>query len=318
MTVKVLVFGDIGIDDTIALIYGYFKEEVDIVGVVADYGNVSKDRAVKNVQYVSNLLDITKKEVKIIGGANIPLNGEKPAFFPEIHGEYGLGPIIPPENMHDGVFENFFEIINIIKQYQDELIVVNIGRLTSLATMFILYRKLMKKVKSFYIMGGAFWVPGNITAVSEANFYEDPIAAKTVLMYAHNVTIIPLNVTEQAIVTPQMVDYIDYIGKTKIIKPMLDYYYNFYKKRNPNVQGSPVHDALTLIATIHEEMFIFKKLPVHIVQKSEGISKGQSIADIRPYLNPKNEKGKEHRIAFKLDYPKFYKEFMSVMTGESF
>ncbi|GGB35945.1 nucleoside hydrolase [Virgibacillus dakarensis] len=317
MSVKVLLFGDVGIDDTIALIYGYFKDEVDIVGVVADYGNIPRNRAIRNVRYLSNLFGISEKEVAIIGGAEIPLTGETPEFFPEIHGEYGLGPIIPPK-IPDGVIENFFEIINIIKSYQDELIIVNIGRLTSLATMFILYRELMNKVKSYYIMGGAFWVPGNITAVSEANFYADPVAANLVLSHAHNVTIIPLNVTEQAIVTPKMADYIDYVGKAKIIKPMLDYYYNFYKKRNPKAQGSPIHDALALMATIHEDMFGFRNLPVHIVQKDEGVAKGQSIADIRPYVNLKKDKGREHRIAFTLDYPKFYKEFMSVMTGEAF
>lgn len=215
------------------------------------------------------------------------------------------------------MIENFFNVIDIIEKYQDELVVVNIGRLTSLATMFILYRDLMKKIKSYYIMGGVFWVPGNITAVSEANFYEDPIAANLVLSHALNVTIIPLNVTVHAIVTTQMVNYIAYVGKAKIVKPLLDFYYNFYKKRNPSVLGSPVHDALTLMATIHQDMFGFQKLPVYIVQGNE-IDKGQSIADIRPYLHPNNEKGQEHRIAFTLDYPKFYKEFMSVMTGQDF
>ncbi|MEN1967268.1 nucleoside hydrolase [Lentibacillus sp. N15] len=317
MSVKVLLFGDVGIDDTMALIYAYFKEEVELVGVVADYGNVPRKRAVLNVRYLSRLFGISEKKVKIIGGAEKPFSGETPAYSPEIHGKYGLGPIVPPD-LPDGVIENFFEIVNIIKQHQEELVVVNIGRLTSLATMFILYRELMRTIKSFYIMGGAFWVPGNITAVAEANFYADPIAAKTVLTHAHNVTIIPMNVTEKAIVTPEMVDYIAYIGKAKIVKPLLDYYYNFYKKRNPHVQGSPVHDALTLMATINEEMFGFRNLPVQIVQDQKGAARGQSIADIRPYLNPENGGGKEHRIAFTLDYPKFYREFMSIMTGEAF
>ncbi|MEW9675931.1 nucleoside hydrolase [Lentibacillus sp. L22] len=317
MAVKVLLFGDIGIDDTVALMYGYFKDEIDIVGVVADYGNIPRKRAVRSVRYLSRLLGISEDEVKIIGGAELPLTGTEPTYFPEIHGEYGLGPIIPP-HLPDGTIENFFEIIDIIKKYQNELIIVNISRLTSLATMFVLYRHLMQKVQSIYIMGGAFWVPGNVTAVSEANFYADPIAAKTVLNHAQRVTIIPLNVTQKAVITPQMVDYIAHKGKAKIIKPLMDYYYNFYKKRNPLIQGSPVHDALTLMATVHEEMFGFSYLPVEIVQDPHGVAKGQSLADIRPYLNPKNKKGKIHRIAFTLDYSRFYNDFMSVMTGERF
>jgi purine nucleosidase len=183
--------------------------------------------------------------------------------------------------------------------------------------MFILYQSLMKKVKAFYIMGGAFWVPGNVTAVSEANFHADPIAVRIVLTYADNVTIIPLNVTDRAIVTPEMVNYIDYKRKAPIIKPLLDFYYHFYKNKNPGILGSPVHDALTLMATIREDIFTFKELPVHIVLRDEMIARGQSIADIRPYAEfEANEK--KHRIAFDFNYPKFFNDFMSIMTGEVF
>ncbi|WP_404454162.1 nucleoside hydrolase [Virgibacillus necropolis] len=315
MTQKVLLFGDIGIDDTVALIYAHLNEQIEVVGVVADYGNVPQDKALANVRYIKELFNIPD-ELAIISGAELPMTGEKPKFFPEIHGEYGLGPIIPSTANQDYEIENFFQIVDIIKKYQEELIIVNIGRLTSLATMFILYQTLMSKVKGFYIMGGAFWVPGNVTAVSEANLYADPIAAKIVLEQAHNVTIIPLNVTLQAIVTPQMVDYIANIGKAKIIKPLLDYYYDFYKSRNPTIQGSPMHDVLTLMAPIHEDMFTYDMLPVHIVQARGGEERGQSIADIRPYINNGNAGEKKHRIAFSLDYRKFYTEFMSVMTGE--
>ncbi|MGE6298116.1 nucleoside hydrolase, partial [Pseudalkalibacillus hwajinpoensis] len=39
---KVLFFGDVGIDDTIALLFAYLSEGVDVIGIVACYGNVSK------------------------------------------------------------------------------------------------------------------------------------------------------------------------------------------------------------------------------------------------------------------------------------
>ncbi|PAV28616.1 nucleoside hydrolase [Virgibacillus profundi] len=325
MAQKVLLFGDIGIDDTVALIYAYLNEDVDVVGVVADYGNISRENALANIRYVKSLFKAEATEdIKIISGAEIPMTGELPEYVPEIHGEYGLGPIIPPTDGMEDISENFFEIVDIIKQYQDELIIVNIGRLTSLATMFILYRELMSKVNAFYIMGGAFWVPGNVTAVSEANFHGDPVAAQVVLTYAENVTIIPLNVTEKAIATPQMVDYIDSVGEIDIVKPLIDYYYDFYKKRNPNVQGSPLHDVLTVMATIHEDMFTFQNLPVVIVQGQTGIERGQSIADLRPYVTlaeteeETEEEVRRHRIAFNMDYKKFYTDFMTIMTGQRF
>ena len=51
-------------------------------------------------------------KVKIIEGASRPMTAEEPLFFPEIHGDHGLGPIIPPE-MRNCKRENFCELITL-------------------------------------------------------------------------------------------------------------------------------------------------------------------------------------------------------------
>ena len=77
--------------------------------------------------------------------------------------------------------------------------------------------------------------PGNVTPVSEANFYGDPIAANIVMKYAKNATIYPLNVTQQALITPEMVDIINKegTGQAKLIKPMIDFIMRIFIKRIP-------------------------------------------------------------------------------------
>ncbi|GAB4072871.1 nucleoside hydrolase [Barrientosiimonas marina] len=321
MAQKMIVFGDFGIDDTVALIYSHFDDMIDVVGVVANYGNVSRDKAMANASYMQQRYNMDQS-VDVILGANIPMTGEKPASLSEIHGEYGLGPIKPPHAGEEAVTENFFDVVELIRRYQDEhLIIVNIGRLTSLAAMFILYPEEMKKIQAFYFMGGAFWVPGNVTAVSEANFHGDPIAARLVLNQAENVTIVPLDATRQAIVTPQMVDDIDRAGQAEIIKPLLDYYYDFYKQRDPWILGAPQHDVATVMATVYKTMFTFRYLPVKIVENDQGVDRGQSIADIRPYVDVIEKEAKEekhYRIALDIDYWQFYHQFMAIMTGERF
>ncbi|WP_047980788.1 nucleoside hydrolase [Ornithinibacillus contaminans] len=322
MSKKVLIFADIGIDDSIALIYGFLKESIDIVGIVSDYGNIPRENALATTQYLRNIFNsIGESDIEIIAGARNPMTSDRPDFVPEIHGEYGLGPITPPTAGEDVSFENFFRILEIIEENKDELIIVNIGRLTSLATMYLLYPSTMEQVKEIYIMGGAFWVPGNVTAVSEANFHGDPVAAQIVMTYGENITIIPLNVTEYAIATPEMVDYIDQLGPIDIVKPLIDYYFNYYKERDPSIQGSPLHDVLTLMAVDREDMFTFRDLPVYIVQATQGTERGQSIADIRPFGSLEEETEQEvktHRIAFDFDYPSFFNDFMSTMTGQNF
>ena len=314
MVKRVLYFGDFGIDDTVALTYAHLTEEIEVIGIVADYGNVPKEETVRNVRFL--LKSVGKEHIKVFGGADKPMTAKGAIFYPEVHGQFGLGPIQPQLGITK--FENFFDIIELIEQYKNEIIIVNTGRLTSLATLFLLYEETMKNVHSYYIMGGAFLYPGNVTPIAEANFYGDPIGANIVMKYAQNLTIYPLNVTQTAIVTPEMVNYIHSKGKTKFLKTLLDYYYyQFYQKMVPGIKGSPVHDALTMIGIKRDDIFSYFSSSVLVNTVEE--NRGQSIGDFRVTTNPDTFGNRpKHRIAVSYNYEKFYKEFMTVMTGEQF
>jgi purine nucleosidase len=311
---KVLFFGDFGIDDAVALILAHLTNEIDIVGIVASYGNVPKEETIRNVRFL--LKSVGKEYIKVFGGAEKPMTAEAATFYPEVHGQFGLGPIHPQLELLK--FENFFQVLDLIEQYKNEIIIVNTGRLTSLATLFLLYGDTMKNVHSFYIMGGAFLYPGNVTPIAEANFHEDLVAANIVMKYAQNLSIYPLNVTQTAIVTPEMVNYIHSKGKSKFLKPLLDYYYyNFYQKKVPGIQGSPVHDALTMIAVIRDDIFSYYSSSVLVNLYEE--TRGQSIGDFRVTTEPETFGNRpKHRIAVGFSYEKFYKVFMTIMTGEQF
>ncbi|SME55610.1 Inosine-uridine preferring nucleoside hydrolase [Bacillus cereus] len=51
MPKKVLLFTDLGIDDAFAILYTFFRNDIQLVGIVADYGNVSRENAIKNIGY---------------------------------------------------------------------------------------------------------------------------------------------------------------------------------------------------------------------------------------------------------------------------
>ena len=110
---KVLLFGDIGIDDTVALIYARLNQAIEIVGLVADYGNVSREDAVSNIYYVMKLFDFPRG-IPVVLGAEVPLTGEQPTYYPEIHGERGLGPIIPNDDRELKI-ENFLKSSILLK-----------------------------------------------------------------------------------------------------------------------------------------------------------------------------------------------------------
>ena len=179
-------------------------------------------------------------------------------------------------------------IFDLLEKYKGELIIVDAGRSTTLATAFILEKPMMKYVKEYYIMGGAFLMPGNVTPVAEANFHGDPIASQLVMQNAKNVTLVPLNVTSEAIITPEMVKYITKHSKTsfnKLIEPIFTYYYKAYRKLNPKIKGSPVHDVVTMMVAANPSLldYVYRRVDVD----TAGIAKGESIADFRPQPDAK-------------------------------
>jgi purine nucleosidase len=306
---KVLLFTDLGIDDVFAILYTFFRKDIQLVGIVADYGNVSRENAIKNINYLKYISG--RKEIPVFLGASVPLTGILVQYFPEVHGKVGLGPIIPPEIPYPIYPIN--DIYKIINSNLDDLTIINLGRLSSLATSFILNLEAMRNVKEYICMGGAFFYPGNVTAVAEANFYADPYAANLILQHAKNLTIIPLNVTQHAIViTPEMVQQIDAFHRNTqdlaglIIKPMLDYYYNFYSKSNPGIGGSPMHVFVTIWYLLNPDAVRLSKVPIKVIP-DQGEGFGQSIADFRFVTNPGY---KTHNIAFQFNYERFKRDIM--------
>ncbi|WP_404468083.1 nucleoside hydrolase [Sutcliffiella horikoshii] len=319
MKKKVLLFADFGIDDIMAIIYAYYEKNVEIVGVVAEYGNVNKRTAIRNAKYIQR--NTGRYDIPLIGGAERSMIGDPPIYYPEVHGPEGFGGYVLPEDFQENnnVFENFHQIYDIIEKYEGELSIVCVGRLTSLATSFILYPETVAKVREFFVMGGTFNFPGNVTPVAEANIYGDPYAANIVINYAKNLTIFPLNVTQKAILTADMVNEIDKINQEKnnqlgtIIKPMMDYYWQFYKSQIPNIPGAPLHDVVTLWGVFNEKEIQYEIKPVRVVT-STGPAFGQTIGDFRDFVQLAEYP--VHRIAMEFNYPSFIKRVMEVLTFE--
>ncbi|SEI01552.1 purine nucleosidase [Halobacillus karajensis] len=306
---KILLFCDPGIDDSLAIMYIMLAQNVDLVGIVTGYGNVTKDQATANAAYLLQLAG--RSDIPIIPGATSPVHQEEVTFYPEIHGKEGIGPIQPPGNIQYQMYP-FDTIRLLMERYRGELIIVDTGRSTSLATAFILFSDQIKWVHSFYVMGGAFFIPGNVTPLAEANFYGDPTSSNYVLQFAHNLTITPLNVTQFAIITPDLVDQISMNTKNTyafMMKPVFEYYYNFYKEKFPGIPGAPIHDLLPIILLESPNIVDYIYYDANVIEGVE--AKGQSYIDIRP-----TSKTGKTRIAMKLHYEAFIHEFRKVMIPE--
>ncbi|KGX92033.1 inosine-uridine preferring nucleoside hydrolase [Pontibacillus halophilus JSM 076056 = DSM 19796] len=312
---KVLFFADFGIDDVLALVYAFFEEEIDIVAVVTGYGNIPRENAKRNALFIRSLANA--EHIPIIEGASKPYTGKVPDYVPEIHGDYGLGPFIPSEASQQGRIEDFHYVRTLFHQYEeDDIYVVNVGRLSSLATFFVLYPEYRERIKDVYIMGGAFLSPGNVTPVAEANIHGDPYAAHFILTVGKPMFIVPLNVTQYAYLPNETAEYIKQYCPNPIIKqlfkPMFDYYFNFYKSKSTEpLPGPPLHDVLALWSIIAGRSVTFNKAPVKVVTQ-EGEAFGQTIGDFRQVKDKADYPA--HYVAIGVDYPTFLNRFVTQLT----
>ncbi|MFJ8236143.1 nucleoside hydrolase [Ureibacillus sp. NPDC094379] len=293
--------------------YSILDPDLELVGIVTSYGNVTKEQATATAAYLLKLGGANG--IPIIPGASKPVQEEgPPPIYPEIHGRDGLGPIeIPPNFQYQQITYPFDTIRVLIERYKDELIIVDTGRSTSLAIAFILFPEYMKMVHSFYIMGGALFMPGNASALAEANFHGDPTASNIIVKTAHNLTITPLNVTQHAILTRDMVEAISknkHNAFASLMMPIFDFYYNFYKKREPSLQGAPIHDLLTMMVVKNPTIVDYINYDATVVEDDEEV-KGMFYIDYRP-----NSKKGKTKIAVNLHYEEFIKEFNRVMLRE--
>lgn len=306
---KIIIFSDPGIDDAVALLYALLNKQLDVLGIVAEYGNTYRDFAVRNTKYL--LKTVEQTHIPVFTGSERSLSGKELIIDPAIHGTYGLGPFKPTDG-DEAVPENFFDIIPLLEKHGHELTIVTLGRLTSLATLFLLYPNLMKRIREIYIMAGAFFVPGNISPVAEANVYGDPLAASIVIQQAKELTLFPLNVTHQVLITPQQAISIEEKGGPPLIRPLLDFYYKFYEGHIENIAGSPVHDLVPLVALTNPQFFSFDYYRLY-VNESDGISKGMTVADLRPYKVLPS--APIHRVAVEINAANVTSHFQHVITS---
>ncbi|WP_170006427.1 nucleoside hydrolase [Bacillus fonticola] len=308
---KVLLFCDPGIDDAFAIMYALLHEKIEVVGIVTSYGNVSKQKTIDNAHFLTHLAG--KQSIPIIEGAVGPLSADFKVFYPEIHGEYGIGQVISPS--YPGVEKGFGTLFDIIDKCgsDPDFVIVDVGRSTSLASAFILSEKTMEKVQHIVLMGGAFHVPGNVTSVAEANWHGDPIATNIVLQKSKKVTIFPLNVTVNA-VWPKVFRKTLYAKSEnsfrQLYRPMLEYYAKAYKELKPSLDGPPLHDLLVIYGIVHMNRLTTMQKKVSV--ETNGSFRGMSVADFRQIYRDEES---HHHIVVSFPYDHYMQETMRVLIS---
>jgi inosine-uridine nucleoside N-ribohydrolase len=267
---------DPGHDDAIALLFALSSDEIDLLGVTTVSGNQSIDKTTANAIRVLDL--IGRPDVAVVRGAPRPLVRE---HFPaaDVHGESGLdGPDLPSPSRAPESEHAIDWIARTLAAAGGPVTIVATGPLTNVALLLARYPEVEEQLENIVVMGGSIG-EGNVTPAAEFNIWADPEAAHRVFMSGVDLTMVGLDVTHRALLTPEHADRLAASGAAGRFVAELHAFFAEFHRRQYGWDGAPVHDAVAMAHVIDETLLTTKLLGVEIDSGPEP-SRGRTYVDL--------------------------------------
>src|SRR3954462_12822355 len=266
MSTPILLDCDPGHDDAIALLLALGSPELELRGVTTVAGNQTIEKTTANA---IRILELVGADVPVAaGGGGRRLAGE-PSIASYVHGETGLdGPDLPPARAQ-AVEQH---AVDFLAERIDRATLVATGPLTNVALLLARYPE--TKPERIVLMGGAI-AEGNVTPAAEFNIWADPEAAHRVFSSGLDVTMVGLDVTHQALVSPEQLRGAGRISE--VVAELLEFYGGFHRSVY-GWDGSPIHDAVAVAYAIDPTLLEVELLNVRIDSESE-LCRGRTVVD---------------------------------------
>jgi len=279
MATKIILDCDPGHDDAVALLLAWGNPDIELVGVTTVAGNQTIDKVTRNALSIARVAGITG--VPFARGAHRPLVREV-EVAEGIHGESGLdGPELPePVIELDSRHAVDFIIDTVMEAEPGEITLVPTGALTNIAMAVRKEPRIAERVKQVVLMGGGVNV-GNWSATSEFNIVIDPESAHIVFNEKWPLTMVGLDLTHEALATPEVAASIAAIGTkpAKFVGELLEFFGHAYKDEQ-GFDHPPVHDPCAVAFVIDPSVMDVVRVPLD-VELTGTLTLGMTVADFR-------------------------------------
>jgi purine nucleosidase len=211
MARRIIIDTDPGTDDAVAILLALASSELAVIGISAVGGNVPLAYTERNARAICELAG--RADVPVHAGCPRPIGVAIPRAE-TVHGSEGLGdlrlpdPGTPLRTLH-GV--NFL-IESLRGLPAGTITVCALAPLTNIAAALVMAPDIAERMAQLVIMGGASTAGGNIAPAAEFNMHCDPLAAAIVFASGAPITMVPLDVTQQVLNTPERIERIEALG----------------------------------------------------------------------------------------------------------
>ena len=245
------------VDDGLALALALAADSIKLELITIVAGNTPRDTG---FQVAHQLMQELNQSIPVVKGAAQALLEPAAPWREQLDNnvrKQGLLslwdnlPPLPPLNDHSAPHAAQ-AIGELVCNNPGEITVVAIGPLTNIAHTIQLYPDFARSVAEIVIMGGVFQLDSYL---KDTNFAVDPEAAKIVIESGANITLAPLDVTTQTLLTHQDLDKLqsfanplaDFIVRTS--RPWMD-----YSIQTRQLDGCWIHDVLCVAKLIDESI----------------------------------------------------------------
>ena len=253
------------------------RPEIDLAAITTVCGNSTLENTTRNALSVLTLIGRTV--IPVSSGAAVPLKREL-ITAPNVHGGSGLAGADLPAPAVDVVSDDAASYMaKVVRESEVPVTLVPTGPLTNVAHMLARFPDEFRKVESICLMGGSI-TEGNVSASAEFNIWVDPEAAHDVFESGLPVTMIPLDVTHQAIVSLDDADRMERLGNRTgvVFADLLRFFAHFHIERY-GWQGAPIHDAVAVVNVALPDMVRRRSYRVDVETVSE-LTRGRTVVDL--------------------------------------
>jgi inosine/uridine nucleosidase len=290
---------DPGHDDAVAIMLAAADPHLDLLAITTVAGNTTLDKATLNARRVCTIAGISG--VPVAAGCDRPLVAEL-RIADDIHGASGLDgpafgePTVPLDGEHAVALMR-----RLLRDHPEPVTLVPTGPLTNIATLLRDHPSVIPKIREIVLMGGSTG-RGNISPYGEFNIFVDPEAADLVFRSGLPVTMIGLNVTHQALVTPEVVARFQALGTplAEACVELMTFFGSAYE-RVFGLPDPPLHDPIAVARLIDPAMVRCVAAPV-AVELTGAHTRGATVVD----LHHKTGEPDNAQVALHLDVDRFW------------
>ncbi len=297
---KIILDCDPGHDDAVAILLAHGNPDIELLAVTTVVGNQTLAKVTHNALSVGTIAGMTG--VPFAAGCDRPLVRQVETAG-DIHGESGMdGPAQPEPTIElDGRHGVDLIIETVMAHAPGTITLVPTGGLTNIALAARKEPRIVDRVREVVLMGGGYHV-GNWSSVAEFNIIIDPEAAHIVFNEAWPVVMVGLDLTHQALATPDVVARIEAIGTgpAKFVRELMDFFARTYQDHQ-GFDFPPVHDPCAVAYVIDPTIVSTVKVPVDIELRGT-LTLGMTVADFRAPAPPDCNTS----VAVDLDHVRFW------------